>query len=98
MSYAVTSSGQLAAGTTTVQAYPCVLSCLSISPAAAGSTITVYDNASAASGTILASLESPASGSSISLSFNNPINALNGLTVVVTGASATGFITYARTY
>lgn len=90
----VTSSGQLAVGTTAVVAAPALLHCLSLSPAAAASSITVYDNASAASGTILASLESPASVSTVSLPLNSPIFSKFGLTVVIAGAAATGFILY----
>lgn len=100
MSYttAGTSSGSLAVGTTVVQAKPSVLLSITLNPGSAASTVVVWDNASAASGKILWQLSGSAAGSSVSLDFSHPTQALNGLTVVVSGAAATASINYQRTY
>lgn len=89
-----TTSGSLAAGTTTVQAQPAALCYVSLTPAAAVSTVTVYDNKSAGSGTILAQLSAPANASTVEVSFHNPSQGLTGITVVVTGAAATAIVHY----
>jgi hypothetical protein len=93
-----TSSGSLAVGTTAVLAKPGLLHSVILNPGSAASTITVYDNASAASGTVLASLVAAASTSSVSVSFNSPIYSVNGLTVVVAGTAATGIVGYTKSY
>lgn len=98
MSHAVTSSGQLSVGTTTVQAKPCILTAVMLLPGSAASTIVVYDNASAGSGKILVQLVAPASTATNMIDFKHPIDALNGLTIVISGTSASGSINYARTY
>lgn len=101
MSYqtAATSSGSIGVtAATVVSAKPAVLCSLTLNPAAAACTVTVYDNATAASGTVLASLTAPASVASTSLPLTHPINALNGITVVVTGTAATAVLAYQRTY
>lgn len=95
---AATSSGLLAVGTTTVAAHPAVLCSLTLNPAAAACSVTVYDNASAASGTIILELVAPASVASTSIALTHPINTLNGLTVVVAGAAATATLAYQRTF
>lgn len=93
-----TSSGELAAGTTTVLAAPGVLTGIALHPGSATSSIKVYDNKSAASGTVLFELVAPANTATILEAFNHPINALNGLTVVVAGTAATAHILYQKTY
>lgn len=91
-----TSSGSLAVGTTLVQKNPAGLCFVSLTPAAAISTVTVYDNGSGvASGTILAVLSAPANAATVEVSFNNPAQGLTGLTAVVTGAAATAIVHYA---
>lgn len=100
MSYqtASTSSGSIGVtAATTVSANPSVICSLTLNPAAAACTVTVFDNASAASGTVLASLVAPASVGSVSLPLTHPINATKGLTVAVTGTAATAILTYQRT-
>lgn len=90
------SSGELAVGTTTVLAGTGMLYDLVLIPGSAVSTVKVYDNASAASGTIIAELNSPASGASVIRPASVPIQAINGLTVVVAGTGAIALITYQR--
>lgn len=89
-----TSSGQLAVGTTAVCAAPASLQSIILSPAAAASTVTVYDNASAASGTILAVLTCPASVASVICNFTVPVYCKLGITAVVAGTGATAYITF----
>lgn len=97
MSHAVTSSGLLTATTTVVSSKPATLNSVHLTAAAATSTLIVYDNASAASGTVLATLSAVAN-TTASLQFKFPVNDLNGLTVIITGTGATGVVHYARTY
>lgn len=90
-----TSSGSLVVATTVVQAQPAALCFVSLTSAAAISTVTVYDNKSGASGTILAQLTAPANAATVGISFNNPPQGNQGITVVVTGAAATAIVHYA---
>lgn len=90
------SSGSIAvtAGTA-VRTRPCKLHGSVLIPAAADSTITIYDNASAASGTILlkvSTIATLAGGSTASPQLPAPIEAKNGLFVVVTGTGATAIV------
>lgn len=89
------SSGSLAVGTTVVSSRKTLLNSVSVvgGGVAAGSVV-VYDNASAASGTILASLQTDAIGRTSSIVFVYPVRADNGLTVVVAGAGATAVVTF----
>lgn len=88
------SSGLLAAGTTAVQAQQCKLSALILIPAAADCTVLVYDNKSAASGTVVLELSGKANAASSSLNMVLPAECLNGATVVVTGAGAQAILHY----
>lgn len=89
-----TSSGTLAVATTVIQAQPAAVCSLSLTPAAAASTLTVYDNATAGSGRVLAQLSAVANGATVEMTFNYPPQGLTGLTAVVTGAAATGLVHY----
>lgn len=93
---AVITSGSLAVGTTVVIAAPALLMSLTLNPGSAASSLTVYDNASAGSGTILASLVGSASGSSIPFALNYPLFVKNGITVVVAGLAATAVLSYSK--
>lgn len=90
------SSGQLTVATTVVISAPALLGAVVLNPGSAASSITVYDNASAGSGTILASLLGVANGASITLPLDFPIYTTRGLTVVVAGTAATGYVCYSR--
>lgn len=75
--------------TVTVYAKPALLCNLMLHPGSAASTITVYDNASAGSGTILAFLQGVANGATVLFPFDgSPPRANNGITCVVTGTGA----------
>lgn len=93
-----TSSGALAVGTTVVQAKPSDLCSVILSPAATVATVTIFDNATAASGRILATMQAAANGAAATIDFSHPLVGLNGLTVVVTGAGATANIGYVRSF
>jgi hypothetical protein len=93
-----TSSGSLAVGTTAVYANPALLACVILNPGSAASTVTVYDNASAGSGTVLASLAGVANGASVALPLSIPIRAAKGITVVVAGTGATAVATFLPTF
>jgi hypothetical protein len=90
------SSGLLAAGTTVVSTGANTLSgVVVITDVVNPATITVYDNASAASGTILARLTATSTTGANSLALVTPIRAENGLTVSITGTGTpTGIIMY----
>lgn len=97
MSGRARSSGLLSAGTTTVSNTANTLSGVIVLSDGAmdDATITVYDHASAASGTVLAKLVATAAIGSNSLALATPIRAENGLTVVVAGTGTpTGIILY----
>ena len=91
-----TSSGELAVGTNVVVAVPALLTALILSPAAAACSVKVYDNASAASGTVIAELLAVANGASVSLQFNSPVNAIRGLVAVVAGTGGIAQVMYQR--
>lgn len=59
------------------------------------SSVIIYDNASAASGTVLAKVMLPASSAVLTqyVVFNNPVSVLNGIYVDVTGTGA-AYIAY----
>ena len=96
MSGRARSSGLLSAGTTTVSNTANTLSgVIVLSDTVNTATITVYDNASAASGTVLAKLTATVNTGANSLALVTPIRAENGLTVVVAGTGTpTGIILY----
>lgn len=60
----------------------------------AAATIVLYDNASAASGTVLATLKTSAANISVQWSPAQPIAFQNGIYADITGASATAYVAY----
>jgi hypothetical protein len=77
---------------------PALLSNIMLHPGSAASTLTIYDNASAGSGTILAILQAVANGSTVIFPFDDsPPQSKNGLTCVVTGTGAQAQIYYQPT-
>jgi len=98
MHEAATPSGDLAvAAATVVTAKPALLHSLSLSITINASTIVVYDNASAASGTVIARIKLDgtlnANGCK-AINFDAPLVANNGITVAVTGTGAVGNVNY----
>lgn len=57
-------------------------------------TVTVYDNASAASGTVLAKVTATSTTGANSIAFVTPVMAENGLVISVTGTGSTGIVYY----
>lgn len=82
--------------TKTVCTGPALLTAIMLHPAAAASVITVYDNASAGSGTVAAILSTPASVSTAIIPFDSPIWCANGITCVVTGTGAQAQVYFQR--
>jgi hypothetical protein len=91
-----TSSGSLAVGTTSISTMPGLVCNVVLNPGSAASSVTIYDNATAASGTVLFSLVGAASGSSIAAALSCPIIANKGITVVVAGTAATAFVGFTQ--
>lgn len=83
-----------AAATTVVKAEPAMLYSVAWNLAAVASTITIYDNASAASGTILYSGAKTgiAGGEQVGWTPSVPIYAKNGITVVCAGAGSSAIV------
>lgn len=73
----------------------CRLLGVTLIPAAAASSVVIYDNTSAASGTVLAKLGAVANGESVQIWFEDGVEALNGLYAVISGASAEYIVHYA---
>jgi hypothetical protein len=89
-----TSSGQLAVGTTVVCAAPCLLYAASITQSSAACSITLYDNATAGSGTVVLGLGQGVNSQSNTFVPAAPIYCKNGLTAVVAGTGATAYVFY----
>jgi hypothetical protein len=95
MSQPATTSGSIAVGAATVvTARPARLLGIVLAPAAAASAITVYDNASASSGTLIGNVQAVANGTTINWDINGGVECNNGITVTVTGAAATAIVYY----
>lgn len=96
MSGRAKSSGLISAGTTVVATGPNTLSgVIVLSDTVNTATITVYDNASTASGTVLAKLTATVNTGANSMALVTPIRADNGLVVVVSGTGTpTGLIMF----
>lgn len=90
------SSGRLTVATVVVCSKPALLCNLILNPGSSASSVTVYDNSSTNSGTIVAELNSPANGASLAIQFSIPVFVANGLTAVVAGTSATAEVMYMR--
>jgi len=84
--------------TLSVVAAPALLCAIMLHPAAAAATLTVYDSATAGSGTVLAILQAASGGATTLFPFDDsPPQAKNGLTCVVTGTGAQAQIYYQPT-
>lgn len=97
---AVVPSASLTVATTVVCAAPALLHSIILNPAAVSGTITVYDNATAGSGTQLALVQgiglATTVGSSVIFTPTAPIFCGKGITVVVTGLGATAQVYFQR--
>lgn len=82
--------------TLTVCAGPALLTAIMLHPAAAACSITVYDNASAGSGTVVGLLSCPASVSTAIIPFDSAIYCKNGITCVVAGTGAQAQVYFQR--
>lgn len=94
MSVPATTSGVISAdGVVTDR--PARIMSVTLIPAAAASSIILYDNASAASGTVLAQLSAVANGASVHWSVTAGVVCNFGIYADITGASANAIVYYA---
>lgn len=93
LQYSATTSSGLLTADAVVYAHPALLHSLTLIPAAADSTIIIYDDAAAATGTVLAEIFVKASTASQTVHFTIPVRANKGLYGDVTGAAA-GYIVH----
>lgn len=91
-----TAGALLTVQTVTVCNAPGLVTAIMLHPGSAASTITVYDNASAGSGTVLAVLQAAANGATAIIPFDSPIYAKNGITATVAGTGAQGQVYFQR--
>lgn len=96
MNYQVTSSGLLSADAAVCATGSRVHSVTLISDGTNACSVVVYDNATSASGAVLAKLVLPASSGSpeFFVHDSNPISANKGIFVDVTGTGAAYIVTY----
>lgn len=83
-----TASVLMTVQTVTVCTAPGLLTNIMLHPGSAASTLTVYDNASAGSGTVLALLQGVANGATVIFPFDTPVFCKNGITCVTAGTGA----------
>lgn len=89
------SSGLLSAGTTSLITGKGILSgVIIVTDNTNVATVTVYDNPSAASGTVLAKCTATATTGANSLAFVTPVRFDTGLTVVVSGTGTPQALVY----
>lgn len=89
-----TSSGQLAVGTNVVYASPADLAGFSLSPAAADCSLTIYDSAAAASGTIVGQMSLKANAASDQVPLSLLVRCNKGIVAVVAGTGATAVVLF----
>jgi len=81
-----------------VSSGPCLLTGITLLAGTAASSLILYDNASAASGTVVWKMAIAAStnagDASTSITFPSPVNCQNGIYVDWTGTAAIGFVSY----
>ncbi len=87
-----TSSGLLAASAV-IYARPCAIHAVTVVDAAAAVTLIVYDNASAASGTVVMQVNATVNATTNSVTFSHPIECNKGAYAAVTGSGA-GYIVH----
>lgn len=90
MSFTALTSSDLKSADAAISAAPCYLHAITLIPAAADCAVVLYDNASAASGTVLAKLSivvTTADGSN-NMVFNNPVYCAKGIYADVSGTGA----------
>lgn len=89
------SSGILTVGTTVITTGKAILSgVMVVSDSTNAATVTVYDNATTGSGTVLAKCTATTTTGANSIAFVTPVRADNGITVVVTGTGNPQAIVY----
>lgn len=82
--------------TLSVVAAPALLTAIMLHPGSAASTLTIYDNASAGSGTVVAVLQGVANGATVIIPFDSPIWVGKGITCVTSGTGAQSQVYYQK--
>lgn len=91
------SSALLSVGTTVVVSKAsCLLTSAILNPGSAACTLTIYDNGTAGSGTVICLLQGLANGASVVFQPPVGIHCSNGLTLVVAGTGSQGQAYYQR--
>ncbi len=94
-------SAVLTVATTVVCGAPALLYAIILNPAAVSASVTLYDNATAGSGTVLALIQgiglATTIGSSVVFTLPSPIMCTKGITAVVTGTGGTAQAYFQRT-
>ena len=86
------SSGSITSSSV-VSKYPCLLTDLAVyADGTNGATVVLYDNASAASGTIIGKVIVPALSKSGGLVIPIPVKASNGVYISITGTNASAIV------
>jgi len=89
----VTYSSGVIASSAVVSKYPCLLTDLAVyANGTNGATVILYDNASAASGTVIGKVILPTTSYSGGLINPVPVKALNGVYVSITGTGASAIV------
>lgn len=91
------SSSGLKTADTAIVARAALLYSIVLVPAAAASSVVVYDNATAASGVELTKIAAVANGASVQHLFDPPLVCNNGIYCDVTGAAAGYCVSFATT-
>lgn len=89
------SSGLLAVGTTVVKNSKTYLKSVALTGDGTNqATLIVYDNATTATGTVLAKLKTNAVGMTSSMEYSYPLRAEHGIVVVVSGTGAEAIVSF----
>ena len=97
MAYEIATSSGLLSSSSAVSANPAELHSFMVTAPTAGSgSITIYDNPSAASGTVLAVMTVEAGSPGACCSFDHPIAANTGIYAAIAGTGVTAVVTYSR--
>ncbi len=87
-------SSDVQSASAAIIARPAALHSVTVLPAAATSTVIIYDNATTNSGTILAKITALANAKSETIIFTHPIVANKGLYAALSGAAANYLLHY----
>lgn len=97
MAYETATSSGLLSSSAAVTANPALLHSITVSAPSSGSgLVTIYDNPSTNSGTVLAVVSVEAGSPGACCTFDCPINALTGIYADLSGTGVTAVVAYSR--